>query len=297
MKIVERKELDGTWWNNLEMRHNSLSIFSRLDYLDTVSRDVCFLVNADNTGGLALPYFVKFGVKTLYTPVFFYFSQWLGDNQPHEKELISFLKNHFQEADYYCEMPLLGEHSEKYPYQILQALHLNSQTKRNLKKAEKMDWILSKEVSVDDCCNHIQKFLSGKIDSLQNNRFPVLNKLVRELDESGKIKTYSLLSGKKIIACLVLIADKNTWFYLKGASTTTGKSNGAMAKLMHEAINYALAEGMQFDFGGSRASGVRQFNLGFGGEDCFYHRYTWSNSPFWYKLIRKMRDILARKKK
>lgn len=290
MKLVERKNLNEPWWTDLERSHPTLSIFSSLTYLDAVSRNLCFLVNADNTGGMALPYFEKFGIKTLYTPVFFYYATWLGEGRPAADELLQFLQETFQECDFYCEEDYLGEHKEVFTLQrMLGPIVLSSQTKRNLKKVPNHA-IVQTNKKTEDVFPIIEESLKGRIDSLSDDCFPVLRELMESLNLENKIRSYAFVLNDKIEGALVCILDKNTWFYLKGGSSEEGKKAGAMSHLMHKAIADCHSANALFDFGGSRVSGVRKFNLGFGATDCHYYRYAWKNGPFWYHWLRKGRD-------
>ncbi|MFT7344465.1 MAG: lipid II:glycine glycyltransferase (peptidoglycan interpeptide bridge formation enzyme), partial [Lentimonas sp.] len=104
-----------------------------------------------------------------------------------------------------------------------------------------------------------------------------------------------IYENDQLQAALILMIENGKTVYLKGAASQEVKLKGGMYLMMQEAVEKAIERGDTFDFGGSRIDGVRKFNLSFGGEDCRYYRYSWSNGPLYYRLIKKLRNRWRKK--
>jgi len=293
MRLVERKDIDEILWDSWCENSSKFSPFSRLAYLDAVADNLLFVVNADQTGGLALPYLERMGVKTLYTPVFCRWIMWLGENRPSVSELTAFVNIHFKQAEVYTQDQIFEGEKETLIYQIVKKedFALNSQVKRKLKKAENENWQISWNASIEKSLSVIESSLKNKFTTLEDTSFPKLRKLALNLKDSGLLRVISLLNKEgESIGSLLLIVDKKHCLYLKGACEESVKMAGGMYYLMNEALRFAFENDLSFDFGGSRISGVRKFNLSFGASDQNYYSNSWNRGPFWYSVLKSIRQ-------
>jgi lipid II:glycine glycyltransferase (peptidoglycan interpeptide bridge formation enzyme) len=70
-------------------------------------------------------------------------------------------------------------------------------------------------------------------------------------------------------------------YYVKGASSEKAKEVGAMFHLIDHGIENAVGKGLKkFDFVGSNAKGMAEFNKKFGAKDVSYGIYK-SNDLAW----------------
>ena len=295
MKLVERKDIDENLWNLWCETSVVFSPFSRLSYLDSLAENLLFVLNEDETGGLALPYNHRLGVKTLYTPVFCRWIMWLGEGKPEPSELTAFVCQHFKQAEIYTQNEIFKGEKVSLIYQTVRKedYALNSQVKRKLKKTEKEDWLISWNEPLDKALNLIESSLKNKFVSLEDSSFPKLNKLAFHMNEAGLLRIISLMNKKgELLGSLLLISDKNSCLYLKGACIESVKLAGGMYYLMNEALKFAFDKDLEFDFGGSRIPGVRKFNLSFGSSDHAYYSFSWDKGPFWYSVLKVIRRKL-----
>jgi Acetyltransferase (GNAT) domain len=297
MKIVSKESIDQNKWADWCNQSPESQPFLDFDYLNSVSENLLFLINDSETGGIALPYFERLKVKTLYTPVLCRWVDWVGQNKPSNDELTSLVKSVFPQADIYFRQNLLTHPSEELIYQGLNSseYNLNSQAKRKIKNLEGEHIYLSTDFDIDESVQLIRKELSNKFETLIESNFDSLEVLVHKLHENNKLVVKSLKLDSKIVGALFLVKTDRTILYLKGACRDDWKNKGGMYLLMNSAIVDALESNLNFDFGGSRIAGVRQFNQSFGGQDRHYYRYQWSNGPFWYNFIKTIRNKWKRK--
>lgn len=297
MRIVERKDLDEVQWKKWCDESSNFSPFSRLEYLDAVSENLVFAINDNNSGGLALPYIERLGVKTLYTPVFCRWITWVGEQQPSAKDLTFFINQQFKQAEVYTEDEIFTGEKVELIYQKVtkETFALNSQAKRKLKKAEKEGWKITWNRSANEAIDLIEASLKNKFETLEDSSFPKLRKLADNFNATGLMNVIAIENpAGEMLGALLLICEKNQRLYLKGACEESVKLAGGMYYLMNEAIQFTLDQGMEFDFGGSRISGVRKFNLSFGSEDQRYYHSSWNKGPFWYSLAKTIRKRIKK---
>lgn len=297
MKLVNRQELNADKWEHWLELVSVNKPFLSLDYLDCVSQNLLFVINDQETGGMPLPYFEKWGVKTLYMPVFCRWIDWIGEVEPDKNELTQFLKSIFKQGDIYFRRPLLSLSSEELVYQSVEqsTFRLNNMAKRKLKSSEKETYDFRLENAPEKSLELIRSALEGKFETLRTSNFDTLEVLVRTIQNNSGLRVLNLYKKDRIMGSLLLISSEERTLYLKGACEKDSREKGGMYALMQHAIQWTFESNRTFDFGGSRISGVRQFNQSFGGQDQIYFRYTWNDGPFWYSWAKKIRNKWRKK--
>lgn len=289
MVLRKREEIDVEKWNLLVDQTPGSSFFSYSWYLDAVAENWSVLTDEEYSFGIALPFSVRMGVKTLYTPIFIRALEWLGTSIESEK-VKDVVDSLFPNRSFCVKQPVLGSESEHLEYQEVlrdDSWKINSQAKRMLKKAEKAEFIIQETDTYEFVFQVIQSELIGKHEGLDEKSQGRLEQLFVHAKAEGKLRSY-VIEGVGGIVCLV---DDQKTMYLKGAVYEEGKSNGAMYALLNKAIEQTREEGRYFDFGGSRVPGVKRFNRNLGGTDAFYERYVRDASPIWYKFVKSTRKL------
>ena len=297
MKLVTRENLDENKWRLWCEKSSESQPFLSLDYLDAVSKNLVFLLNDDESGGMPLPYFEKFGVKTLYTPVFCRWIDWVGENRVEKDKLSEFLSVEFKVAEIYIRQEIIKGKSEDLIYQNVRSIDfkLNQQAKRKIKSFEKSDIEITQVINIEDGISFLRKELSNRIETLQESDFKLLESLVLNSHKKKALMQFSIFENNKIVGTVFLIETDQTVLYLKGTCTAKWKNNGGMYALIHQGIQFAFESNRTFDFGGSRIEGVRKFNRCFGGEDQHYFGYTWNDGPIWYKALKELKNKWKKK--
>ncbi len=297
MKIISRSDIDENKWNEWCANAPENQPFCYLEYLDAVSEELCFVLNEEETGGMALPYFEKLGVKTLYIPVFCRWIDWIGDDAPDKGELARFLQTHFKECDVFFRREGLNLEANNLIFQnlIKADFKLNSQAKRKVKAIEKEGYEIVSELNIDEGLGIIKSELSGKFKTLKDDDFDSLEVVLSNLNKINILKSLTLNMGKCVVGVVFLVETNGRTLYLKGACQEKAKKMGGMYALMNAAILDAFESSRNFDFGGSRIDGVRRFNKCFGGKDQTYFQYKWSKSPMWYKTAKQIKNSWRKK--
>lgn len=294
--MLNRDELDEVLWNSWLQEKEGVKVFTDLSYLDQTAEKLCFLINANQTGGMALPFKSKAGVRTLYTPKFCRQIDWIGKNPPGKEELGKFLKKHFHVADIFMGEQLLKDEARILIHQKKEdSSAYRSQAKRRLKEAKLNDWTIGIGTKLDKAISFLEAELLPHVPSLNKNDFSRLHQLCSKLYQENKLQILELIENQKVHGYLLILQDRDRHIFLKGTCEHRAKQAGGMYFLMDHAISQAKAQDKIFDFGGSRVPGVRRFNKSFGSEDQVYFRYSWNKAPFWYRFIQYFRNRWIKK--
>lgn len=298
MRFIQREHIDCAKWDALVKSDSTVSVFSLSTYLDAIAENWCVFTDEGYTKGIALPFTFRLGVKTCYTAVFLRYVEWIGEQTVQFDKLISILQAEFPAGQLCIKQTILGYPSQDFVFQHISTLTertINSQAKRMLSKAEKKQFQLEEVDSNQDIQAIIKEELPQKIASINDVSLSALEKLTSQLKNEKRLRIVAIKDQTIIVGGLYLVDFNDTVLYLKGAFTKEAKDAGAMYFAMNEAIKEAQAAGKKFDFGGSRVEGVRRFNVNLGGYDQVYFSYEWNNAPFWFKLLKKARQVWKRR--
>jgi len=290
MKIVERADLKTELWDKLVHESTDSTIFSLSFYLDAVAENWCVLVDEVYSKGIALPYTIRLNVKTLYTPIYLMYVEWLGEDLP--CDLIALLQKSFTVGDICIKHKLSHSNRKEYVRQELVESKYNEQTKRALKRFEKSGLQLVKGALENDILSVIESELPAKIASLDKQAILTLHKLVPVIAQNEMLSSLAILDDNKIVGGILSMQFKNRIIYLKGAFNESAKKNGAMFKCISTIIDEESETQNIIDFGGSRVENVRKFNMNFGSVDCIYYNYTWNKAPFHFKVLKRLKKAL-----
>lgn len=294
LKIIERANIDTNKWDNLVTSKVNQSIFSKSIYLDVVSENWCIITDEAYSCGIAVPYTIRLGIKCFTTPIFVRYLEWFGqqDNWKYAQELI---EKSFSGGAVHVTENLVTDQNLRY-YQVINGERkLATQAKRMLSKSKHVNIEFGKDSDLTQILNIIASELPGRISTLNKHNIELLKSLVLSLTQQGYVKSLVIKNEQTVVAGILLIEFNGILLYLKGASLPEYKKMGAMYRLMHQAIAYAEQKGLQFDFGGSSAEGVRRFNLNLGGVDKVYGVFHSDNTPLWFKELKRLKNLWTKK--
>jgi hypothetical protein len=297
LRIIEHEHIDQNKWDLLVENTPDSTIFSLSIYLNAVAENWCILVNEDYTSGLALPYSIRLGVETLYTPFFCMYIEWLGDVLNSEDQLAveRIITNRFKQANINLKTPFLNKPYSTLVTQELTEVMPNKQAVRMLKKCKKSCIDVIEVIDSATIIHIIQSELTDKIDTFTPKTLSLLSNLISSLEKSGLLISKSIIQDNKTSGGMLFMSYKNRVIYLKGAALKNTRDSGGLYFCMYEAIKEYTHDKKIVDFGGSNIEGVRRFNINMGGVDKAYSNYEWHNGPFWFDWIRKVRNSWNKK--
>lgn len=298
MKFIQREHIDIEKWDALVKSDPNVAVFSLSSYLDAVAENWCIYTDDDYSKGIALPFTVRLGVKTCYTPIFLRYVEWIGDQSPQFQDLIKVLKTSFAVGQLSVKQQIPDETAEEYVFQLIESKTertINSQAKRMLTKAMKNELHVTSSAETRGIQQIIAAELPQKIQSINTVSLSTLERLIANLRAEKLLEIRTIEKEGKLLGGLYLVNFNGYKLYLKGAFEKEAKDVGAMYFVMKEAILQAEKDKLIFDFGGSRVEGVRRFNVNLGGNDRVYYSYQWNNAAFWFNLLKKIRKGWKRK--
>jgi len=293
MKFIESTHIDKEIWGELT-KNDAIHFFSDLNYLDAVAENWGVYVKGNYEAILVIPYRVKFGVKWAYLPLFYRSSEWIGNWTEEEKqEVKSQLLKDFRGGNIAFEESTVE--STDFFYQVILPNQeyqndYNKLASRMLKKAEHSELKHTSELHLDTFVKLIAKELKAKVGVWDEEGISVFKNLVENYAKDDKLKFYGTILHGELVGGIATLVSNNRILYLKGTATIEAKKMGAMYMVMDAAINDAMQKKYTFDFGGSRVDGVARFNYNLGGTDVHYQNMIWDNFPFWFRLIKRLKN-------
>lgn len=288
MRFLKSNELNKKKWD--ELSHNS-TYYSKSYFLDAVAKNWGAYVDSDYSKGFALVYNEFLGVKIIY-PVFLGRGiEFLNLSQTEINDAIIQVKQEFKIGDLNSEFELKSlRNPSKKKYQIYSQKHnYNTQSKRMLKKVQGLGFKI-KDAPFEQILPIIYTELKEKVKELTPENFIRLKNTIENFSNENKLLSIGIFDEQnKLEGGLFFYNDNERITYITGASKFEARKIGGMYLAMDYVIQLALKEEKTVDFGGSNMESVRRFYCSLGGEDHIYFSYNWDNSPFWFKILRKIK--------
>jgi len=280
-------------WDQL-VELSGASVFSESRYLNALIGEWVILYNQDRTGGIICPFTKKLGQKILINPIYHQFSEWIGEGELTDAA-IDFLKKEFPVSQLCVNAIVQTEACEiiKWKHQVISSkeFEINSLAKRMLKKSAAYEIRLNDDISL--IYDRVVSDLVGRVQGMTSENVKSLKVLVEKFKGKG-LTSFCVYSGNNFEGGIWVLENKNSLMYLKGSVTDSAKKEGVMYRLLHEAILHSISKGKTFDFGGSNVENVRRFNLNLGGHDKAYSQLVWNSAPWWWNLLRALRQKIRR---
>ncbi len=284
IRFLTHKDIDKNRWDKCIQTSVNALAYALSGYLDCVSPRWNALVLGDYTAVMPLPHKKKFGLPYISHPLF---CQQLGIFY---QEGESILVDEFLKAIPYSfiktDVSLNAGNNNKdivnfnRPNYLLPICHtyednhglFNSNTRRNIKKAEKL---IPGSLRVIDIDRFLLLKKQNPVNKLNTHHFKTLEKLFHYL-ESEKLGEVLGVENEKgeLLAAAMFIQYKKRITYLFSASSQEGKEKRAMFKVINEVIRKNLDQELTLDFEGSMIPGVATFFKGFGAQPEYYARLS-----------------------
>ncbi len=300
-QYIRHNEIDFTKWDHCVQSCENHLPYCYSWYLNTVSPGWDALVFGNYEKIFPLTGKAKAQIHYLYQP---YFTQQLGvfGNNLTEQDTPVFLQaipekfkfieinlntqNQFFSAEISSKNKTTYHIDLKNKYDEIY-LQFNTNTKRNIKKAESHNLKLNKAENTNILIQ-LFKENAGKKTDLTNKNYKTLEKLIHECTENNIGHVYEVHSNEnKIESAAFIISSKNILINLFNAVSPTGKKNGAMFFLFNEIIKANSVSNKYFDFEGSDIPEVARFYQGFGAKPALYQHIKLNRLPWPLNFFKK----------
>ncbi len=297
IKYLRHNEIDKQLWDKtLESSINN-SVYAQSWYLDIVSAKWEALIIGNYEYIFPLTQSKKAGINYILQP---YYTQQLGifSAQKADNNIIDLFINNIPKKFKYIDINLNELNScEKCifttkpntlldlnrPYSDLHKDY-NTNTKRNIKKAEKNNLRFSDTINLDE-----YKTLKGECLGAELSKVPIenLHKIIEVSFAKSICKIVGAYKDDKLCSAVVFVNSSNRIIYLNACSNQTGTENKAMFLVLDSFIKNNSNSNRIIDFEGSAIEGVSRFFKGFGGNEVNYYNYKKNSLPWVLRLVKK----------
>jgi hypothetical protein len=288
IRLVKQDDLDCDRWDECIKHDPSGHFYPMHWYLDMISKYWDALVYGDYEWVMPLVHKKKWGIiPYVYRP---YGVQQLGVFGKHPvteditKAFIKAIPKNYLHKDLYfnVENPFPNDvrHNLRRTYEIplnqsYQSIYsgYGSQVKRNLKRAEKAGLTIFENDTPDTLVLLFQRN-KGKELGLNDWHYDRIKQIMYTLiyRKMGVVWSVHDERNSPVAACFLAYTPKRMVFLFSGQEPY-GMENGAMTKLIDNALMWGAERGGVFDFEGSDLPGLERFYKSFGSNMKSYAHY------------------------
>ena len=290
--LLKNQEIDYDKWDNCIQNSDNGNLYAKSWYLDIVSPNWQALVLGDYEFVMPLTIKRKFGISAILQPLhcqqlgIFPLPDFATQQKFSQKLFDSFRIIQYQlnsEMDYNAFLNFKLQKKTNfilplsYSYEIIYS-HFSTNTKRNIKAAEKLGVRVIKGLAQSDFFRYKEQSVERKIPK---KSYQILNQLMSSTIANGQGTIYAAYSNtNELCAAAFIIFDGNKAYYLNAFSTSDGKENKAMYAIVNELIKELCQNDITIDFEGSMIEGVARFYRGFGSLSHDYYFLSSTRLPF-----------------
>ena len=296
MILQHHSRIDKVRWDKLVDSDNKALVFNKSYYLDAVC-DNWYLYHDDlYSCGIIVCSITKLGIASVFPPFFHRSCDLVGDSRVFKVEdFESILLTSFKYGIFQTSHLLKFNTIQKLKDLVFQELNedivLSNQAKRKIKNVEKVYKVeLRFNINPEDLIALIFQVLPAKVDFFKTKSSYRIKKLIKQLESKEDLYSIGGFVNGDLVGGLFALKHKGRLIYLKGACKDDFLNAGMMYYLMNSLIEKSKEENLIFDFGGSNIKGVKYFNTKFGSKEVSYNMYHWNNSPFWFKILMRLKN-------
>ncbi len=292
LKLVQRKEIDVLKWDDLIAHSPAETIYPYCWYLDAVAENWSALVVDDYRFVMPVVWKKKAGMKYIYQP---FYTQQLGvfSKEYVEPELIqSMLKILYKKFRFagmnFNAKNLVGEEKHfivedksNYVMSLNQDYDthysgFSSNAKRNIKKSIEFAEQVERNLPVEELVR-----LKRENDVIKRSEedYRWMVNVFETIQQHDAGKIYAIRTGSEISAAAFFAFSKTRVIYLLSASSSKGKEQRGMFRIVDTFIQDYAGSGKILDFEGSNIPSVARFFGGFGAQADIYQNVSFNRFP------------------
>lgn len=290
------------WDECIDGSHNRI-VYAQSWYLDVVSKGWDALVVGDYDVVMPLTHGKKYGIMYLYQP---FFTQQLGvfSKQEFNQAVVERLLNSIPEKYRFIDIALnkansfqlsdfLIKSNVNYELELANSYEdivkgYSSNTKRNIKKAERNELFVSNKIDSGELIKLFRNNLGKTIKNIKTKHYDLLKQIMDKSLLEQKAEIYGVNSSEgDPCAGAFFIKSYDSYIFLFSATNEESKQKGAMFLIINQFIRKHAGEKIILDFEGSNIQSLARFYKGFGSDEFNYLRVKKNNLP---KLLRSLKD-------
>lgn len=301
VRYIKHQDIDIEKWDACIKQSPNRQVYATSWHLDHATEIWDALVMGDYNFVMPLPVKSKWGIKYVFQPLF---CQQLGIFPTPPEDIAKLFYSELARTFSYFDTQINSQNPEIQAKNgitflprrnYILPLNMNyaglfsaysSNTKRNLKKAEKNTLNFVSGISLEDYFAFKIKNLHTKLSSKELER---LKSIIAFGQYKGIGKIYGVYSaGNELCAAVYFCRYENRVTYMNAASSKKGKDLGAMVLLIDGFIQQNAGKNLVLDFEGSMLPGVARFYKGFGAYPETYFQLKYNRLPLLLKWLKRM---------
>jgi hypothetical protein len=304
IQFTEHHQIDKAKWDACIMQSEHGMVYASSWYLDIVSPGWHALVMDDYNSVFPLTWRKKYGIHYLFQPNF---TQQLGvysTQKIDSPELIQSFINSIPDKFRLIEIQL--NHANTFPLENIKSAerlthHLNlslpfekiqqqysENLVRNIKRTDKNKLEISSSIKFIDIIRLFQKNRGKEINTLTENDYKVLSKLLVEANHRRLITAIGAKTpAGNWCAGAVFLKSFHEYIFLFSGTDIVGRNSGAMSSIIDHFIESHAAENTILDFEGSMDKNLARFYKSFGSKEIVYLQIRKNNLPVYLKWIKR----------
>lgn len=305
IKHLTHNKIDKTRWDDCIRHSFNGNIYAWSWYLDIVHPNWDALVENDYERVMPLTANKKLGINYLLQP---FFTQQLGifsisnlnedivqdfiDAIPEKYRLTEIRLNAYNKVNYninYYKRHRNIELDLIYNYQTIYN-NYSSNTKKNLKKANKNILYLNRDVNPEVVINLFRSNKGKDVKHWKDKEYQRLLTLINTAIEKECCFVYGVSDeNNDTIAAAVFMVSHDRITFLFSGNDKNNKDKNAWTFLIDSVIKEFCDMPLTFDFEGSDDEGLARFYKGFGGKEVFYPEIKRNNFKGIFKLAYRIK--------
>jgi hypothetical protein len=310
IKYLQRKHIDDNKWNSCINHSFNGNLYGYSWFLDIVAGEWDALVENDYERVFPLVHSRKFGISYIYQP---FFTQQLGLYSTTKLDtealgaFIQAIPSKFMQVEINLNtLNKTEELSIKLIPQLnheLDLIHTYEKIRegysenlvRNLKKPEKAELTISKNIKPDDIIDLFRKNRGKDITHLGDKDYLKLKRIAYTCMYKGIANIQGVYDQhNQLCAGAFFILSNNKAIFLFSGLSEDGRQAGAMPFLIDSFIREHAGRHLTFDFDGSNDPNLARFYKSFGSRECIYQRLVINRLPFDLKVFKKYYRMIKR---
>lgn len=298
IEYVPYQHIDKKKWDACINNADNGLIYATSIYLDTMAEVWDALVLDDYKTVMPLCWKKKYSIFHLYQP---YFTASLGIfGKKINAALVSDFLNAIPAKFKYCDIYLNHANFFQLPgFELYERMNyvlplhkpyselydaFRDNIKRNIKKAEKLNCTIKKDVAVEE----VIALATAQLKDLSDKDFNRFKKLYQQLHKNKQALTYGVYTpSQELVASCVFFFFKERAYYILVGNHPNGKTIGASHALINAFLKDYAGKKITLDFEGSEISNLAFFYSSFGAVEEKYVRLKYNNLPKLLKYFKK----------
>lgn len=302
IRFLPSEKIAVSAWDQLVFEAENASMYAYTWYLDMVAEDWSAIVLGDYDVVLPLVHRKKYGIQYIFPPAWTQQLGFISRRKIDEACMRSMLQAIPKQFKYISLLlnssnPKLELKGTKTRNNFLLPIpdseeelrkKYSSQTKRNLKKAEKEKLQFFANERPEMLIDLFKQNKGKEIKAIKDQSYLKLKHLMYASMHKGIGKVYSVYGPQNDLqaSAFVLSYFQQSIFLFSGLNQW-GRESGAMTYLIHQVLKERLALSHVFDFEGSDDKNLARFYSGFGAENFPYQEITINRLPFPLNLLKR----------